>query len=512
VKRRIESERESPPLPDRIGRPAAALFLGAVAGGTIAYALAMMVLMIRMPAQIDVWEGKLLCEAYRWAQTGSFYDDPVEHGATSLYTPLYQLVLGAVAGSRSPSFASGRLLSFAATLATGLMVLGACGLLRRSGGVGPALVTPSGGVRSLCVLVVLGMFLSCAWNSQWYAVMVKSDALCHAIWMAGLLLAVRRGRAAICGSALLVALAFFAKQTALFVAPGIALFLFLDNRRSGALWVLTYAVSLILGWLVFLRLAGDWMWFYTFGRAAVQAGRNLFTTALWRALFAAREVPLLLAGLLAGLACFPRLRRERVYLAALCILPWAFAGGVWTTAAPGGGTNSLMPLLYLMVVLSGYAFIFLLGTVSALSPGVMATAGLLLLLQFDLQAPYRVSKSLGRFDRDFTEVLEFLDDKPGAVYAPVHNVFSLFLDRPVYDDLVLAREIMWHWTDKLPETRIRRRVNSGEYRWLIMDKANRDEALFTEEGARMYERARDTESWTIYERTDSSGTNERDEE
>lgn len=478
-----------------------------VAGFTIVYALAIMALNVGLPAQVDVWEGKLLCESYRWRQTGSFYDDPVTNGAASIYTPLYQITLGILAGSLPPAFAWGRLLSMIATMATGLVILAWCGLLSRAGE--PAQSAPGSGAglhrQDSPALwphawLVWALFMSCAWNTDWFAVMVKTDALCHALWITGALLSAGRRTLTVIAGAMLMALAFYVKQTALFAVPGVGLFLLVHNRKLCWRWSLAYTISMAAGWLAFASLAGEWMQFYLIGRTAAQVERTLPGAEMWRVLFTIRDLPLLVLGTMAAIGCYPLLNKNRRYHAALWILPFVFAGSVWTTTAPGAGPNSMMPLLYMMVVLSGFGVTCLVRSEMASDWRVPLALSVLLLVQFDNRAPYRVSKSLGRFDRDFVEVVDYLREQPGSVYAPTHNVFTLLLERPVYDDLVLAREIGWHFRDAEPQNRIGNRVNSGAYQWLIMDKPHGDANLFTPKGRDQYIVALETDTWTVFKR------------
>ncbi len=435
-------------------------------------------LRIAAPFPFDVFEGRVLTQAFDLSLGNKMYRDPSQFPAADLYTPFYTLCLGKIHRLAAPSFFWGRLLSGLASFAT-------CALL-------VAYFAKCARNSLLVSFVVAALLASMAWHTQWYFAALKTDALCHLIWMVGLAFLLGRRSSHVVISAVLVAFAFYTKQTALFAVPGATLFLFAGRRRDSFLFAGTYVVSMALFMLLFMTLAGEWMPKYIFNRMEMQARFPI--VPLMRHFFSMTSLPLTLSAAVVAICAFPHLWKHRAYQLVLLSVPFLVFGSVMTACSPGGATNSMMPALYGMCFLAGFGVLHVLNRTNG-SPCVLWGLALMLMFQWDANMPYNVSKSLGRFDTEFVEVVKLLGNEEGSMYAPSHNVITLLAGRPLFDERVLAFYIK-SWAPEAYK-RITERVNSGAFCWLVMANHENDMHILSEAVREQYELVLEGENWKV---------------
>lgn len=447
----------------------------------VVYGVGILLLRAFVPVQLGIFEGKTLCQAVQVAEGGKLYRDPAVHGAADIYTPLYPLLMSIVYRAAVPSFLWGRLASLALTLLAGGLLTRY--FLRRQGGLAVA-------------MLFAAMFTSIAWQTEWFFAAFKSDILCHVLWVAAYVLLLRRGIAATCSAGALLALAFFAKQTAVFALPGAVIFLLLDRRRDLLVLLVASAVAFAGCFVVFRHLAGDWMAFYIFGRMKIQAGHGYSISELMHYAFLFRRTPVMLVGVAFALFHVRDLWGDRSFRLALLAAPFFFGGSVLTAASEGGDTNSLIPAFIALsfVAAIGYERMFAAtGELRAIAAGV---ALVLLPFQWDSWAPYNISKARGRFDTAFTQIVEFLEAQEGSMYCPSHNVITLLAGHREFDDRGLARYI--EPLNSVAMDRIRGKINSGVYDWLILDSHEKDQEMMTDATQSRYALVETYGDWLVY--------------
>jgi len=477
-------------LPDsvpamRVHKPAMIL-LTVVAAATVLYGSVIMLLRTVQPAQLEIVEGKMLCEAYEVAIGNAIYNDPAGHGAATLCTPLHPLVLGSILKCVSPAFPWGRLLSLAATVIACVIIAGC----RR------------GGTRGWeTVLLTTAMFVSTAWITGWCAVLCRPDAMCHALWIIGLALLVRGGATGMVIAAAAFVLAFFTKQTAVIAIPGALIFLWLRSRRDLAVFGVLLAVLGAMAYAALHAVSGEWMPIYVFGRTAEQAKTVFSFSAILQYGSLLRLLPATMAGTILAAAAWRDYRTDPAFRLAWISLPFLLAGSVLTSSARFAGANSMMPVCYCLVFLAGYGVDHFLRNWSA---DVRAAGAALLLmgLQFDSSAPYHISKSLGRFDHDFCELVGFLRQEGGSMYCPGDNVVTLLAGYHNYGDRLLSHEI----ARQVPASIrwYREKLNACEVDWMILHKKEipPDEILASSREA--YEPVRDFGEWIVWKKRSGS--------
>ena len=446
----------------------------------IGYALAIIALRINCPVQFDVFEGKELCKAYDFANGADIYRDPSVGGATDIYTPFYPMLLSRILLVVPPSFFWGRLLSM---LASGLT----CLIFVRWLWARPS------GDRPM-ILLLVAMFLSVAWRTNWFVCALKPDSLCHLFWLGAFAVALYAGRWAATGSALLLVAAFYTKQTAVFAIPGLLVFFFLRGWRDGLVFSMVLGLGMMIMFPVLKLLTGSWMAFYVFGRMSVNAGGGFPVSSLAGHFFSLSALPLLLVSSIVGIVLVRAKWDDPGYRLALLSLPCLVGGSVLTTSSVGGNLNSMMPACYGMLFLGSYAIAW--GFERWRGQAGYAWAVLFLLgMQFDALFPYHASKGLGRLDKDFVEVVTFLKGAEGSMYAPSHNVLTLLAGHAENDDRTLA----WFISNRTGAglDRIRAKVNSCTFDWLILTGFTHDIADLTQDTLARYETAREFGEWTI---------------
>jgi hypothetical protein len=340
------------------------------------------------------------------------------------------------------------------------------------------------------------MFISIAWQTEWFFAAFKSDLLCHVLWLAAYGLLLRRSMASTCGAAALLMLAFFAKQTAVFALPGAVLFLFIDRRRHLLPFVVVAGAAFALYFFLFRQLAGDWMAFYIFGRMKIQANHGYSVSELMHYAFLFRRSPVTLMGVGLALYFARDLWRDRPCRLALLAAPFFLGGSVLTAASEGGDTNSLIPAYFALTCLAAMGFERAIASAGDLRASAVAVALVLLPFQFDSWAPYNVSKARGRFDASFVDVVDYLKNQDGSMYAPSHNVITLFAGHPEFDDRGLARYI--EPLNAGAVNRIHTRVNDGRYDWLVMDTHEKDDLLMSDDTRAAYELVATFDVWQVF--------------
>lgn len=269
---------------------------------TIVWALALALvfaLRIGFPLELEWMEGGSLHAALRLQQGLPIYGPPSAAFVPFLYTPLYPAVLAALGWVAPLGFALGRAVSVLATAAT------AVGLWR--------LVAREGKPRAHRAAAV-GLFLAgYVFTLRWYDV-ARGDSLFLALLVWGLALlrasAGDRRRALLAG--VLVALAFWTKQTAaVFVLASGLVALVVDRR---ALWPYAAAIAVIAGGGVLVgdALTDGWLWTYIYElhqQHAFNAAR--FWRKTWGMFVHAAPALVLLVGWIAACRLLDRTGSER---------------------------------------------------------------------------------------------------------------------------------------------------------------------------------------------------------
>ncbi len=230
----------------RGSRGALFVALGVFAAAFVGVAL----LRLRHPFEIEWMEGGMLTHAARLLDGKPIYARPSTDFVAFFYTPLYSATVALLAKLFGLTFALGRGVSLAATLAT-------AGLLFH---IGRREASAASGA------VAAGLYLAHFRFCGAFFDVARPDSLSLAILLAGAWRArVSKSFGGIAFAGVLFALAFLTKQTSSVFAPVVAIALFFERgwRRAAVFAITAFAVAAIgCAWLEH-RSAG-WFWFYVF--------------------------------------------------------------------------------------------------------------------------------------------------------------------------------------------------------------------------------------------------------
>ena len=212
---------------------------------------------LTFPLDLEWMEGGVLVHAQRIAGGKGIYVTPSLDFIPFLYTPLYPGLLALLSFVAPLGYVLGRVVSILALIAALVaLVLASVGeATERGGKVFAALA----GIAGAGVVVA-----SFAFTGHFYD-LVRSDSLLLALEAAALYLALcGQGWRSAAVAGLLIALGFFAKQTATIVGVGIGLGLLVTNLRRGLVYGVAAAVALAAGVGLLVKTSGGWFWTYIF--------------------------------------------------------------------------------------------------------------------------------------------------------------------------------------------------------------------------------------------------------
>ncbi len=197
------------------------------------------------PYDLDFLEDDVLLEAWRFAQGLPVFLPPNADFVPHAYAPLYMLLSAGLFKLFGTGYLVMRLLSLAATLASAVILYMAARQL--------------GSARSMA-LFAPGLLLAGFGVTGFEYDLARVDALAIALMLAGTLAGIagarsRRGRIA---SALLLALAFWAKQNASLFGPAMALYLLWIARREAWDYWLVYVLAIVVPLGGLHALTGGW--------------------------------------------------------------------------------------------------------------------------------------------------------------------------------------------------------------------------------------------------------------
>ncbi len=291
------------------------------------------------PLDLEWMEGGVLVHAQRIAAGQGIYVAPSVDFIPFLYTPLYPALLALLSFVAPLGYLLGRLVSilaFAAALA--MIVLASLGEAAGRGRKTLAALAGVGGAGAVAA--------SFAFTGHFYD-LVRADSLLLACEAGALMVALRgRGGKSAAVAGLLIALGFFAKQTATIVGIGIGVGLLAANLRRGLVYGATAAVTLAAGIGLLVKTSGGWFWTYIFKLHQSHAFRKEAVSDIAWPFTQQFAWPLFLALILttAGLLLSRKLRRSDAIL-------WAVALAGEIAALVGFATqwadsNAFIPAIY----------------------------------------------------------------------------------------------------------------------------------------------------------------------
>jgi hypothetical protein len=257
------------------------------------------------------------------------------------YTPLYTYAAAAVAAVLGVGFLAPRIVSLAA--AAGCLVM-AFAIVRRESGSATAGLAAAGFLAGTYPLA-----------GSWFDV-GRVDTLFLFFVLAALAAARAEPTArSLALAGLLMALAYFSKQTALLPLAAVSLYGVFELRGRNRLVLPAVSGALIAGaTLIFAYLSGGWYFFYTYTVQSLHGlGQLHLLRGFWTDDLGWRVVPAALLGLLYLGVAFRRAERPSGF-AFYATLAVAMTGAAWISRLHGGGwLNVLQPAHAALALLFG---------------------------------------------------------------------------------------------------------------------------------------------------------------
>jgi glycosyl transferase family 87 len=367
------------------------------------------------PFELEWMEGGSLVQVLRILHGQPLYTPPSLEYVPYIYPPLYFYVSAMMAWLTGIHwFSSLRLVSIAATLATGFLIYRLVYLETAS---------------HYWAFISAGLFGAAFRESGFWFDIARVDMLFTFLFLAGTYALTRPGRFHFALAGALFALAFYTKQT--MAGPAVAIFVYLlllRRWRSACELGITFAgISAVLFFIENSRSDG-WYSFYVFYLPSL----HRFFEPAWVALFVAASK---IAGILLialPLAFLPlvtqpgkALQSSHRQLAFVVLLALAIS---WIgLAQPGGAKNTILPALATVPILAGLGGAWLESQREARMPKVVLPVSyFLLLLQF-VYLGFDVSGHIPTQEeaRAGKQLVASMAATPGEVLAPYHSYLLL---------------------------------------------------------------------------------------
>ncbi len=207
---------------------------------------------LTFPLDLEWMEGGMLVHARRLASGQSIYVKPSLEFIPFLYTPLYPALLALVSKLAPLGYVLGRMVSivsFAGSLAVIVYLA----------------IREAGRTAALIGLAAAGAVVASYEFTGAFYDLVRNDSLVLLLEAGVVALAFGgRSRKSAAGAGVLIALAFFTKQTASLLGIGIGVGLLAASWRRGFVYGISAAVTLALGILFLVKITDGWFWTYVF--------------------------------------------------------------------------------------------------------------------------------------------------------------------------------------------------------------------------------------------------------
>ncbi len=257
------------------------------------------------PFHLEWMEGHVLDTVQRVLDGKAIYVAPSLNFVPYLYTPFYYYVVAFSSLFLGLDFLAARLVSI-------LSILGAVVILYRW-------VVYEGGERWHGLCAVGLFFATYPLSGRWFD-LARIDSLFLFLSMAGLyVFYTKRGWAAQLGAAILLAAAFFTKQTALIIALPLFVIMLKNAPRHSLIIGFMFACLVISG-MVILHLATDgWSTFYTYSLPSLHHFDKRYITRFWTGLMFEKQWVVAAFTLIGFLLAWRQSREKSLCTIAVCL-------------------------------------------------------------------------------------------------------------------------------------------------------------------------------------------------
>jgi len=203
------------------------------------------------PYEVEWMEGSFIRHAARIYAGQPLFVKPSIYFVNWLYQPLSYYCIAAIMHWTGITCTAGRVITFSSTMITAILVYFAVIRLTNK--------------SHYTALIGAGLFLACYGLTDLCFDIVRPDPLFVTLLVASVVVLLYSQRLMfILVSALLITLAIFTKQQAIYYVLPVAIWLFLQKRSSAAIYVGVVILFFAIGTYIFYLANGDWYFYYVY--------------------------------------------------------------------------------------------------------------------------------------------------------------------------------------------------------------------------------------------------------
>jgi hypothetical protein len=210
------------------------------------------------PFEVEWMEGSFIRHAARIFNGEQLFVKPSIYFVNWLYQPLYYYFVAFAMKWAGFSCTAGRIVTFASTMTTALLVYAAVFRLVRS---------------HYYSFLGAGLFLACYGLTDLCFDIVRPDPLFVTLTIASVVVLIYSQRPlAIVFSAILISLAIFTKQQAFYYVVPLAAWLFFQKRSSAFIYLTVVIICFAIGTYLFYQANGEWYFYYIYKVSGAKSG------------------------------------------------------------------------------------------------------------------------------------------------------------------------------------------------------------------------------------------------
>jgi len=386
---------------------------------------------LAFPIAIDWVEGAALTQVNHLLAGHGMYVEPSATYTALIYPPLYFYVSAALAKLLGIGFLPLRVTSLLSTCGCMLVIF---------------LITKRATTSTLYAWLSVGLFAATYGSVQSWFDYARVDMLFLLFCLLGLYFLNASLAENPIIAAVFFSLAFFTKQSAIFIIAPVALLYSLRHRKQALIFVALIAIIGILGVLLLNHLTGGWYGYYIFTLPANHILYTHFSYVISLVASMLGPIPLALAiGLIPLVIEAKGSLEDPHYRFFLAVTVATLVVSVISALSPLSTSNAFIPAYAVTAILLGIGLqrtatrIALLpqpeNTRTALAAGLL----FLCILQFAL-LHYPASKYLpNSMDwKRANALIKYIEQTPGNILVPTHNYLSMYTNRqPFYHDVTI---------------------------------------------------------------------------
>lgn len=432
------------------------------------------------PFELEWLEGYFLAGITQIVNNQNIYVPPNTEFIPLLYPPFYYLLTGALAKILGVNFWSARLVSVFSSFISGFLVYQFTRRETRS---------------AFCAFFTLGLFFaSYQITGSWYDV-ARVDSLFMALSLSGIYLLryYTKSHKGIFFAAMLLSLAFFTKQAAIFFIIGCSVYLWFTQKEKFFIFTIMSSLFIVGGILLLNYVTDGWYWFHTF-KVPLQhysCGKqeyHLSLAEIYRQYtsLAQRDygsikklIDFFKKDLLGNIPfllffIFGWLLHEMKSFGKQCtsffwvlILIAAFIASISMRCKFGGYVNTLIPSISVSLILFGISASHILKVKNLSILGFLLY--LAILLQFIMMSynPFKQIPTAKDYQAG-SNLIKVVSSFRGDVYMPFHSYYSIMAGKKMYAHKMPIEDIYIGFPHLLPQD-LFKKIEQNEFSAIIYD-------------------------------------------